>query len=175
MSNEPSGVDVADTVSALLYGVAGWLLIGLGTLALLGAIGGLVTTAGTAEMVVPLLLLGFAFAFLAVGTAVNPRFRRRLARRREVSRFGRAKSVDDRVLQSAEGRRESCTSCGDTSSQGLLRRYQDEFLVGGVPVWTIAEDQNFYCPACAVADVSTSDVVESDDSESGEPVIATDR
>ena len=158
MSNKPSSVDIAETISELMYGIAGWLLIGLGTFALFGGINGIIQTAGTAEVVMPFLLLGFAFLFITSGIFVNPRFRRRLDRRREVSRFGRARTVDSRVLSADENRRESCISCGCKLTEGLVRRYQKELLVAGVPVWTGSESRNFYCPACAIEEMSTPDV-----------------
>ena len=168
MSNNPSNADIADTVSDMMYGIAGWLLIGLGTLAAVGGISGVIRTAGTAEMLAPVLLLGFAFLFITSGVFVNPRFRRRLARRREVTNFGRTKSVDRRVLTTAENRRERCTNCGCTLTEGLVRRYREEFLIAGVPVWTISNSKNFYCPECAVEDMSvpnTTRIDQKDDTE----------
>lgn len=165
MSDKPSSVDAADTVSELMYGVAGWLLVGLGLLAFLSGVGGLVRTAGTAEMVVPLLLLVFAFTFLASGVVVNPRFRRRLDRRSGLARFGRARTVDRRVLSAAENRRESCVRCGSDLTEGLVRRYREELLVAGVPVWTASEGRNFYCADCAVEEMSTPAVLDDEDDE----------
>jgi hypothetical protein len=171
MSNDPSNVAIADTVSDLMYGLAGWLLIGLGTLAVAGGIGGVIQTAGTAEMAAPVLLLGFAFLFITSGVFVNPRFRRRLARRREATSFGRTKSVDRRVLATAENRRELCTNCGCTLTEGLVRRYREEFLIAGVPVWTISKSKNFYCPECAVEDMSVPTVTQSDQKADTERVV----
>ena len=138
-----------------MYGIAGWLLIGLGVLALLSGAGGVIQTAGTAEMVVPLLLLGFAFVFVSLGVFVNPRFRHRLNHRCGVSRFGRHKTVDSRVLSATENRRESCVSCDSSLTEGLVRRYRNEFVLAGIPVWTRSENRNFYCPDCAVENVDS--------------------
>lgn len=162
MTEKPSTVDIADTISKLMYGIAGWLLIGLGVLALLSGAGGVIQTAGTAEMVVPLLLLGFAFVFVSLGVFVNPRFRHRLNRRCGVSRFGRHKTVDSRVLSATENRRESCVSCDSALTEGLVRRYRDEFVLAGTPVWTRSENRNFYCPDCAVEQTLTHDVGDGD-------------
>jgi len=149
MSDKPSGIRLADTVSKRMYGVAGWLLIGLGGLAFLIGAGGLVQTVRTAEMGVPLLVVGFAFVFISVGIFVNPRFRRRFDRRHESTRFGRNRTVDGRVLSAAENQRESCVSCGSILTEGLVRRYPEEFVIAGIPVWTTSENRNFYCPDCA--------------------------
>lgn len=171
MSNNPSNVDIADKVSDLMYGMAGWLLIGLGTLAVMGGIGGVIRTAGTTEMLAPVLLLGFAFLFITSGVFVNPRFRRRLARRCEVTNFGRTKSVDRRVLATAENRRKLCTNCGCTLTEGLVRRYREEFLIAGVPVWTISNSKNFYCPECAVEDISLPTITQSDQKDNTERAV----
>lgn len=154
MSAEPSSVEIADTVSDLMYGIAGWLLIGLGAAALVSGTGGVVQHAGTGETLVPLLLLGLAFLFITSGIVVNPRFRRRLDRRRSLSRFGRAKTVDRRVLSPSENRDEPCVSCGSSLSKGIVRRYRQEYVVAGIPVWTTSEHRNFYCPSCATEELS---------------------
>jgi hypothetical protein len=168
MSTEPSRVEIADTVSDLMYGIAGWLLIGLGVIGSLSGTGGVIQQAGTGDVMVPLFVLGVAILFINLGIYVNPRFRRRLDRRHGLSRFGRAKSVDRRILSPAENRRESCISCGSSLIKGLVRRYRQEYLIAGVPVWTTAKNHNFYCPSCAVKELSgptstdsaTSDVTE---------------
>lgn len=149
MSDNPSSIRLADTVSELMYAAAGWLLIGLGALAFFSGVSGLVQTFGTAEMGVPLLVVGFAFVFISVGIFVNPRFRRQFDRRHEITRFGRNRTVDGRVLSAAENQRESCVSCGSILTEGLVRRYREEFVIAGIPVWTTSENRNFYCPDCA--------------------------
>ena len=171
MSAKPSSVEIADTVSELMYGLAGWLLIGLGGLAFVGGAGGLIQTVGTAEMLVPLLLLGFAFVSVSFGVFVNPRFRRRLNRRRGISRFGRNKTVDSRVLSAAEHRRESCVSCGSGLTEGLVRRYRDEFVLAGVPVWTVSENRNFYCPNCAAEQTLSDEMTDNAHDEPAEQTI----
>lgn len=155
MPSKPFSIRLADTVSELMYGVAGWLLIGLGVLTLFSGAGGLIQTVGTAEMVVPLLMLGFAFVFISAGIFVNPRFRRKLDRRNEITQFGRNRTVDSRVLSAAENQRESCVGCGSVLNKGLVRRYREEFVIAGVPVWTTSEGRNFYCPDCAAKQTST--------------------
>jgi hypothetical protein len=154
MSVKPSSVEIADMVSDLMYGIAGWLLIALGAAAFLSGTGGVIQHAGTRETIVPLLLLGFAFLFIISGIFVNPRFRRRLDRRHNLSRFGQAKTVDSRVLSQSENHHESCVSCGSGLSKGLVRRYRQEYVVAGIPVWTVSENRNYYCLSCATEELS---------------------
>ena len=163
MTDKPSSVAIADTVSELLYGIAGWLLIGLGGLAFLGGASGVARNAGTADAVVSLLSVGFAFAFVSLGVFVNPRFRRRLDRRRGIARFGRVKTVDSGILSAAENRRESCVSCGASLTEGLVRRYREEFVIAGVPVWTASERRNVYCPDCSIEHASVRGPIGTDD------------
>ena len=153
MSEEPSSVvELADTVSDLLYGVAGWILVGLGVLGLLGAGGG----ALRGDVAAATALLAFSTLFVVSGVFVNPRFRRRLNRRLFPTRFGRARTVDDRVLRSEEGRSERCVECGSRMSEGLVRRYREEFVVAGVPTYTFSEGFNHYCAECATDETGTA-------------------
>ncbi|WP_132058480.1 hypothetical protein [Halorussus amylolyticus] len=149
MTDTPSNVvALADAVSELLYGIAGWLLVGLGVLGVVAAVGGAIQRPSLAPVVV------FVVSMLSVslGVFVNPRFRRRLNRRHAVGRFGRVRSVDARVLRSAEGRSEQCVGCDSQLREGLIRRYREEFALAGVPVYTLSEGFNYYCPACATTD-----------------------
>jgi hypothetical protein len=156
MSDKPSIVALADDLSDLLSGIAGWLLVGVGTLGTLTAVGGLVQAAGMGDVVVPSLALVVSLAFVAAGVSVNPRFRRRLARRRDASRFGRVRTVDERTLSASENRTETCVGCGTDVTEGLVRRYREEYAVAGVPVRTTSEEYNFYCPRCGAAETSVS-------------------
>ncbi|SDM74477.1 hypothetical protein SAMN04487949_2469 [Halogranum gelatinilyticum] len=159
MSDEPSSVvALADSVSDLLNGIAGWLLVGFGVAGLLSAGGSVVQLVGGASpapnpAVIPFLTL-FSLLFVTFGMFVNPRFRRRLDRRHAPSRFGWVRSVDDRVVHADEDCRERCVVCEDRVDRGLDRRYRSEFVVAGVPVYTASEDHNYYCLACATADRS---------------------
>jgi hypothetical protein len=49
MSAKPSSVEIADMAPDLMYGIAGWLLIGLGAAAFLSGTGGVIQHAGTRE------------------------------------------------------------------------------------------------------------------------------
>jgi len=154
-----------------MYGIAGWLLLGLGVAAVLSGLGGLVQTAGTADLVVPLSVLLVGLLFAAAGVLVNPRFRRRIDRRHGVSRFGQVRTVDSRALSAAENRTETCVGCGRSTAEGLVRRYRREFVVAGVPVRTTAESHNVYCPTCATEELaSLSRTVEGSPADVDDPV-----
>lgn len=92
-------------------------------------------------------LLGLLFA--AGGTHVLPPVNRRVGRRLGVTRFGRHKTVDHRIIRPHERCTESCVVCGCSIDQGVVRRRRDETVVAGVPIRTHLLKKNHYCAACA--------------------------
>ncbi len=153
MSDEPAGtVALADTVSDLMYGIAGWMLVGLGVLGIVSVVGTAMGDPTNSDVIaIPILLL-FSLLSITFGVFVNPPFRRRLNRRQTITRFGRVRSVDRRVLHAVEGRSEPCVECSTRMTEGMIRRYREEFVVAGVPVYTLSEGKNHYCPDCALSD-----------------------
>jgi hypothetical protein len=171
MSDEPSPVvALADSVSDLMNGVAGWILVAFGTLGLLSTGGSVVqlfdAAAPSPHPLVLVLLTLFSLCFVAAGVFVNPRFRRRLNRRHDPSRFGSVRSVDNRVVRADENCRERCVVCGSRVDEGLDRRFRSEYVVAGVPVYTTAEDHNYYCLSCA-----TTELLDPDSERDGEPAV----
>lgn len=154
MPSKPSSIELADTAAELMQGIAGWLLIGLGLGALLTGTGGAVQQAGTTDVIAPLVVVVFGLLFIVSGVVVNPRFRRRLDRRHGFSQFGRIRTVENRTHSATEDWREPCVVCNCRSTEGLVRRYRQEYVIAGIPLWTASENHNFYCPDCARAELS---------------------
>ena len=149
MAEDTEGVvAVADTLSDLMYAVAGWVLVGLGLLAGISGVSTLVTGEGFGAVV-----LGFAFVFLVFGVMLNPGMRRRIDRRHGVTDFGRVRSVDRRVLGPDEECLERCVACDDRVDRGLVRRFREEYAVAGIPVYTASVGYNHYCLECASEEV----------------------
>ncbi|ELY93846.1 hypothetical protein C483_04184 [Natrialba hulunbeirensis JCM 10989] len=169
MSDSNSAVvALADTVSELLYGIVGWLLVGLGLFAALtvslNAVGeGL---AGM-EALLTALMLAVSFVFIALGIFVNPRFRRRLNRRHSLSTVGRVQSVDQRVIRSEEDCTERCVACQLPIEKGMVRRYRTEFALAGVPVYTDSVGHNHYCLSCSTAELQLPEATGEEEIESG--------
>ncbi|OIB55845.1 hypothetical protein [Natrialba sp. SSL1] len=167
MSDSNSAVVVlADTVSELLYGIVGWLLVGFGLFAAitvsLNAVGeGL---AGM-EALLAALMLAVSFVFVALGIFVNPRFRRRLDRRHSPSMFGRVQSVDQRVIRPEENCTERCVACQSPIENGMVRRYRTEFALAGVPIYTASVGHNHYCLSCASEELQLQPPVAGDQRE----------
>lgn len=158
-----NAVEIADTVSELLYAVVGWVLVGVGLLIAWQVTGiaadGIDTTAAFQALV----MAGLGLCFVGLGAFVNPRVRRRLDRRHATTRFGRVRSVDERVLRPEEERRVDCVACLSSTDRGLVRRSRDEYVVAGVPVWTRSESERYYCPDCAEDELSVTGPRDQDD------------
>lgn len=90
-----------------------------------------------------------AFVVVALGVLVNPGTRRRLHRRHDPSAFGRVRSVDRRTIRSAEDCTERCVERRARIERGLVRRYREEHVVAGLPVYTSSIGYNHYCLECA--------------------------
>jgi len=146
-----TAVELADAVSALMYTLAGWLLVGLGALGVVVPIAALVggTVSGP---IFPAIFATVSLCMVLLGLFVMPGFRRRLDRRRGLGVFGRSRAVDHRVLRAAEGRREHCVACGTRTREGEVRRYREAVYVAGLPLYTFVEGENVYCPDCATSD-----------------------
>lgn len=91
----------------------------------------------------------FGLAFAVVGVALTPPAERRLNRRHALSRFGRIRTVDHRVVRATERTESPCVVCGESFERGVVRRRRDETVAAGVPVRTHATERNHYCADCA--------------------------
>ncbi|WP_324665086.1 hypothetical protein [Haloarcula sediminis] len=164
-----STVELADAVSDVLYALAGWLLVGLGTLGVVVAV--LSAFSGTASsLVASSVVVVLSLCLVAFGVFVNPGFRRRLDRRRSLGQFGRSRVVEHRVLRPGEDRTDRCVDCGTRVTEGELRRYREEFCLAGLPVYTHSEGQNAYCPDCATAGLPDEGKASADERARAEPL-----
>ena len=145
-----STVALADTVADLMRGAAGWLSLLSGTVALAVGVGSLVAFGPQGA---PAVLAVVGALLLALGLAVNARFRRRLDRRRPVTTFGTVRSVDQRAVPPEADLDARCVACDDRVGEGLQRRFREEYAVAGVPVATRSERFNHYCLDCALAEL----------------------
>ncbi|WP_436344619.1 hypothetical protein [Natronorubrum sp. FCH18a] len=154
---QSDAVELADRVSALLYGIAGWLLVGFGLLFGLAGTGNLVAgaTRGVAagHVVLVALWLAVSFVLVALGIFVNPGMRSRLNRRHAPSTFGRVRSVDRRVVRPDEDCDERCIACDSRVERGLVRRYREEYALAGLPIYTRSAAYNYYCLECATSEL----------------------
>ena len=91
----------------------------------------------------------FGAAFALVGLALTPPAERRLRRRHGLSRFGRIRTVDHRVIRATERTESPCVVCGESFERGVVRRRRDETVAAGVPVRTHEIERNRYCADCA--------------------------
>ncbi|ELZ44869.1 hypothetical protein C463_07932 [Halorubrum californiense DSM 19288] len=124
----------AYVLTALLLLIGGW-------------IGVMAATSGSP----PAALIGLAFAGLGLGVA--PPVRQRLDRRHGITKFGRQKTVDHRIVRPPESVDEPCVVCGEAFQRGLVSRRRDETVVAGVPVRTHSIRHNHYCVDCAQSEL----------------------
>jgi hypothetical protein len=152
-TDTPRSEALATAVSEILYAIAGWLSIGLGLTAAASVPLHAVSRGADA---LPLVVLSvFAVCCLVFGAMVHPGIRARLARRRGLTRFGRATTVDQRVVRPAEECRDECVRCDRPVERGVVRRYREEYLAAGVPVGISSMGRNAYCADCAMEELNT--------------------
>lgn len=144
-----AAVALADATADLLRGAASWLSLLLGAVALVVGGGSLVAFGPRAA---PAVLAVVGVLLLALGLAVNARFRRRLDRRRSVTTFGTVRSVDQRTVPPGVDLDARCVACDGAVGEGLQRRFREEYAVAGVPLVTRSERFNHYCLDCALAE-----------------------
>lgn len=60
--------------------------------------------------------------------------------------FGVEHRVDEDTF---DGPRKHCTECNESTTQGLRRRYARQFVLFGVPIYTLEWGINDYCLDCA--------------------------
>lgn len=177
MSDAPSTlVAAADAVSELLYAAGSLLALFVGVVS---TAAGLVT-ALSGDLVPGGIFFTVGITFLLLGAGASRRGRRRLARRREPTAFGRRPTVESRTVRPEESFASQCARCDTAVESGAVRRYREETVLAGVPVATHETGTNAYCLDCALdefgvsddptdADTGTLDVLADSDSAVSEP------
>jgi hypothetical protein len=140
---------LGDRIAASLRRPLSQFLAGLGLL-----VCGLVLAAGFGTGL-PALLLGLAA--LVVSVLVLPPTRRRLRERHPPTAFGPTASVEERYVADTD---RLCTVCRRRVDAGVVRDYQQEYTLAGVPLYTIASSENYYCESCHVTGESAVDALD---------------
>lgn len=117
-----SPLDLAGAVTLLVIGV------------LIGVSGGL-----------SLFTVLFSLAFVLVGLYLLPPVRRRIRDRHTLTTFGSTETVDERYVEKTD---RPCTSCGARVVDGVIREYEQEYVFGGIPLYTMERGENYYCQSC---------------------------
>ncbi|MFC5367666.1 hypothetical protein [Salinirubrum litoreum] len=146
-------VAAADATSELLYAAGSLLALLVGVVA---TAAGLVAGAG-GDLVPGAILLVVGVAFLLLGAATTRRGRRRIARRHGPTAFGRRPTVESRIVRPEESFDGRCVRCGASVESGAVRRYREETLVAGVPLYTHETGENAYCLDCALDEFGVRD------------------
>lgn len=146
-----------EQISAAMYTAAGLLSLGAGFLFSANVVARLLDGAGLA--VVPALAL--ALVFLSVAVVTLPPLRAAVENGHSVWTFGRKRRVDRRIVDDPD-HGEPCVSCGDAVTEGVERRYRDEFVVAGVSVMLYGVGYNSYCVDCAAAETAPDTLTDGD-------------
>lgn len=79
--------------------------------------------------------------------------------------FGPTERVD---MDTFRETKEICNACGSVTDGGLRRRYARQWVLAGLPLYTIDWGENAYCPDCVEPD--TLDVRDSEPDEYAESI-----
>lgn len=102
--------------------------------------------------------VALTLACLSLATLLLPPTRRRLANRHPPTTFGPTTSVDERFVENTD---KPCSVCFDRVERGVKREYEQNYVVAGIPLYTIERGENWYCESCRsqsnVADTGSLD------------------
>ncbi|PSP92057.1 hypothetical protein BRC87_01135 [Halobacteriales archaeon QS_4_66_20] len=84
-------------------------------------------------------------ALLVLGLRVFPPTYRRIQDRHPPTTFGPTQSVEEHVISDTN---EACSVCLDRVEKGVRREYTEEYVVAGLPLYTIEAGENWYCESC---------------------------
>jgi len=127
----PDGYDEDDS------GSLGAFAAGLGLF-----IGGIAVLASAGVSAVPIMV---GLALLVLGLRVFPPTYRRIQNRYPPTTFGPTQSVEEHVVSDTT---EACSVCLDRVEKGVRREYTEEYVLAGLPLYTIEEGENWYCQSC---------------------------
>lgn len=94
--------------------------------------------------------------FLAWAAWSFPPTRRRLEDRHPVATFGPTRSTETTAVSDPDT---PCVVCASPVTEGVERRYREEYVLAGVPLFTTEAGENHYCRDCAMGDVEDVGVV----------------
>lgn len=87
----------------------------------------------------------FGLAFMLVGLYTTPPVRRRIRERRSPTTFGPTETIDKRYVEQTD---RPCAVCGSRVVDGVVRDYKQEYVLAGVPLYTMENGENYYCRDC---------------------------
>ncbi|WP_132061345.1 zinc-ribbon domain-containing protein [Halorussus amylolyticus] len=125
------------------------------------ALAGLAILSGVSS--IPAFFVGVTF--IATALFAFPPMRERLQDREAVTKFGRARSTDEKVVNAPDV---PCTACSRPVEHGVKRTFNEKYFVAGVPLVTEEKGENCYCRACAQGDPFTEGTVSDSETENAD-------
>lgn len=89
------------------------------------------------------ILLGIGLLVLSI--LVLPPARRRLRERHPPTTFGTTSTVDERTALATD---QLCSICREPVDTGVVREYEKEKVLAGIPLYTEEAGENWYCESC---------------------------
>jgi len=89
------------------------------------------------------LLFGVGLALVSL--LVFPPVRERLRDRHPPTTVGPTRTTEQRAVS---GTNQLCSVCHDTVKEGVVREYEEEYVVAGIPLFTTEAGENWYCRSC---------------------------
>jgi hypothetical protein len=80
-----------------------------------------------------------------VSLLVLPPVRRRIRDRHPPTTFGPTESVEERTVSETD---QLCSICRGSIDDGVVREYETEFVLAGLPLYTMEAGENWYCNSC---------------------------
>lgn len=116
---------------------------GLGILLILAGLGAFISGGSFIDWIISFVQ---GILFVAIGALLIPPVRERIHVEHSISTFGQVRSVDQEFIQDSS---EPCNACYSNITEGVSRTYQEQFVLFGVPLFTLERGENNYCRNCA--------------------------
>lgn len=98
---------------------------------------------GTSLTEVSSFLFGIGVTLAAL--LVFPPVRERLRNRHPPTTFGPTKTTEERVVSGTD---QLCSVCQEPVNDGVVREYEEEYVLAGIPLYTMEAGENWYCKSC---------------------------
>lgn len=94
--------------------------------------------------------IGGGLTYLIIGLVLLPQVRRQFSRDHSITTLGYVSSVEETIVREQSV---PCGACQSSVGEGVRRVYNRQFVLFGVPLFTLEEGENTYCKPCANGEV----------------------
>lgn len=90
-------------------------------------------------------LMLFGIGLIALSALVLPPTRERLKNWHPITTSGPTENVEERAVGGTD---QLCSVCRDTVDSGVIREFKKEYVLAGIPLYTMEAGENWYCDSC---------------------------